>query len=259
MGSTSVSAVHDTGANITWSTNSPANSTVEYGTTTGYGSVRIDSTVVVNHTIAMDGLSPGTAYHYRIRSTDLSGHVYRSADKQFTTTGIASGETGGGGVGGGGISYGILPGVFRPATNGVSSPVTEVGTLFSGSIVSYANGMTDLRSSWSVNIIENPPAGARFVTFILSQPSDATRSAFDSFLALHGLQMTALAYVTEVTKSQPVATGSAIIQMDASRSWVSQNGGVNAVRIIREGDDGQVQILGTRFSNYDMDTGYMNF
>src|SRR5512136_933763 len=55
----SVSSIQNTGATITWNTNAPANATVEYGVTTGYGIVRRDPAVVVNHTIILDGLTPG--------------------------------------------------------------------------------------------------------------------------------------------------------------------------------------------------------
>ncbi|MGE5832359.1 MAG: hypothetical protein ACM3X8_05515 [Methanomicrobiales archaeon] len=119
--------------------------------------------------------------------------------------------------------------------------------------------MTDLRSSWSVYIPEDPPAGATFITFIRSQPSDFQRSVFEAALASDGLQMTALAYVMEVAESLPVTRASETIQMDVERSWVSQNGGVNAVRIISLGEDGLARILDTRFSNYALDTGHMNF
>lgn len=258
----SVSAIHDTDATIIWNTNWDANSMVEYGPTISYGSVRSDPASVTNHTLTLDGLSPGTIYHYRIVSVDLFGNRFTSADMQFTTTGNPPGPGGGGtggGGGGGSGAYVILPGVCEATYNGVSSPVTGTGILTSCTITSSVNGMTDLRSSWSVNITGDPPAGAKFITYVLSQPSDSTRSAFDAALASQGLKMTALAYVMEVTKSQSIATGSVIIQMDVTRSWVSRNGGVDAVRIIRQGDDGLVQILETRFTNYDMDTGYMNF
>ncbi|MDD1668389.1 MAG: fibronectin type III domain-containing protein [Methanomicrobiales archaeon] len=256
----SVSAIHDTGATLTWNTNDDTNSTVEYGLTIGYGSVRTNSTMVTYHTITLDGLSPGTTYHYRIVSTDASGEKYTSADFQFTTTGTGPGPGGGGvgGGGGGGWSGGILPGLPAPYSC-VISEVTGVGLLKSGAVSSSVNGMADVRASWSANIIERPTGGARFTTCIRSQPGDSARSAFDAALASQGLQIIALAYVMEVVESRPVATGTETIQMDVDRSWVRQNGGPGAVRIISLGDDGLVHILETKFSNYVLDTGHMNF
>lgn len=183
----------------------------------------------------------------------------------FGIVAIAPGTGGGPGGGGGGGGWSGVTTYILPPERGaagyitVSTPVTGTGVLTTGPITSSVSGMTDIKSSWSVDITEKPPAGAKFITSIISQPSTATKSAFDTALASHGFQMTALAYVMEVTKSPSVVTGNATIQMDVNRSWVSQHGGVDAVRIIRQGDDGLVQILDTRFSNYNMDTGYMNF
>jgi hypothetical protein len=255
----SVSAIHNTDITVTWNTNEEVNSTIEYGPTISYGSVCTDSALVINHTLTLDGLSPATVYHYRIVSVDPLGNRYESADSQFTTGGIVPTTSGGGQTGGSGSGGPGFSSTGEAFYNGVSIPVTGTGTLTSGTITSSVNGMADLRSSWTVDITREPPAGARFITTIVAEPSNPTRSAFETMLASQGLQITGLAYVMEVRKSQQGATGKATIQMDVNRFWVSQNGGVDAVRIIRQGDDGLVQILETRFSNYDMGTGYMNF
>jgi Purple acid Phosphatase, N-terminal domain len=259
----SVSAIQDTGANISWRTNARANSTVEYGTTTGYGALRTDPAMVINHTISLDGLSPGTTYHYRLISVDAAGHVYRSGDLQFTTTGVAPTPApwvpGGGGGGSWSPEHLILPMDCRYSGSGVITPVTRGGILTSCTIVSSMNGMTDLRSSWSVMVTREPPSDASFITHILARPPDSTLTAFDTALWSSGLRMTAIAYVMQVEGTGPVATGDVTIQMDVTRSWVSLNGGVDAVRVLRQGDDGLVQILGTRFSNYVPDTGHMNY
>lgn len=44
--------------------------TVDYGTTSSYGSSVTDSNVTVFHHITITGLTPSTTYHYRIRSSD---------------------------------------------------------------------------------------------------------------------------------------------------------------------------------------------
>lgn len=73
-----------TSANVMWSTNESATSTVEYGTTTGYGSTQTSSTPVLSHTITLPGLTTGTLYHYRITSQDASGNTTTSSDYTFT-------------------------------------------------------------------------------------------------------------------------------------------------------------------------------
>lgn len=71
---------------ITWTTNEPSTSQVEYGLTTGYGnSSAFDSSLVVSHTAPLNGLVPSTIYHYRVKSQDSVGNLATSADFTFVT------------------------------------------------------------------------------------------------------------------------------------------------------------------------------
>lgn len=74
------------GATITWTTNEPATSQVDYGTTMAYGaSSPFASALVGAHSVALTGLSPATTYHYRVQSADGSGNMSLSGDFTFTT------------------------------------------------------------------------------------------------------------------------------------------------------------------------------
>ncbi len=76
----------DTTARITWTTNEPATSQVEYGTTTAYGQLSpLSATRVTNHSVTLTGLEPETVYHYRVLSRDAAGNLARSADRTFET------------------------------------------------------------------------------------------------------------------------------------------------------------------------------
>src|SRR5262249_39833308 len=58
-------------ATITWTTNEPATSQVDYGPTTSYGSTTpLDSTLVTAHSVTITGLAPSTTYNWRVRSMD---------------------------------------------------------------------------------------------------------------------------------------------------------------------------------------------
>jgi hypothetical protein len=82
----SVTSVAATKATIGWTTDEPADSQVEYGTTTAYGSsTPLHTTKVTSHSVALSGLSPGTLYHYRVKSRDAAGNLASSADFVFTT------------------------------------------------------------------------------------------------------------------------------------------------------------------------------
>ena len=71
---------------ITWDTDEPATSQVEYGLDTGYGVITPEDTALVTaHALLLQGLNPATAYHFRVISTDIDGNSGYSADQQITT------------------------------------------------------------------------------------------------------------------------------------------------------------------------------
>ncbi len=77
-------------ATITWSTNEPADSLVEYGTSTSYGqSTPLNASLVTNHSMSLASLTPSTLYHYRVQSKDAAGNLATSSDFTFTTTAAA--------------------------------------------------------------------------------------------------------------------------------------------------------------------------
>ena len=73
-------------ANITWNTNQPATSEVEYGTTTAYANVSpANSSLTTAHSVTLTGLSRNTQYHYRVVSVNSSGVETHSGDLTFET------------------------------------------------------------------------------------------------------------------------------------------------------------------------------
>jgi phosphodiesterase/alkaline phosphatase D-like protein len=62
-----------TTATITWATDRPANSRVDYGTTASLGQTATSATLVTDHSISLTGLATGTTYYYRVTSVDGSG------------------------------------------------------------------------------------------------------------------------------------------------------------------------------------------
>ncbi|MFA5802818.1 MAG: DNRLRE domain-containing protein [Thermoleophilia bacterium] len=78
-----------TAASIKWSTDEQADSQVEYGTTTSYGSSTMLDTALGNqHSVALNGLTEDTVYHYRVISTDPLGNPTVSGDYVFQTARI---------------------------------------------------------------------------------------------------------------------------------------------------------------------------
>src|SRR6266508_117383 len=83
--SIATSNISSVGATISWSTNRPADSQVEYGVTTSYGNVVSLKTMDTNHQLTLFGLTSDTLYHYRVQSMGESGNLSTSGDLTFTT------------------------------------------------------------------------------------------------------------------------------------------------------------------------------
>jgi hypothetical protein len=89
-----ISGVAVNGSTVSWTTDEAATTQVEYGTTTTYGSATTpDATRSTAHSQTLTGLSPGTLYHYRVKSADAAGNVATSADATFTTAAAPPGPS----------------------------------------------------------------------------------------------------------------------------------------------------------------------
>ena len=74
------------GATVTWNTDEPATSQVEYGLSPEYGMLTIfDPNRVTNHSVTLSGLTDSTIYHYRVLSIDAAANLAVSGDHSFTT------------------------------------------------------------------------------------------------------------------------------------------------------------------------------
>ena len=70
---------------ITWTTDEPATSQIEYGITTEYGSYSGDNAkLTTEHQVLLTGLTPDTTYHFRVIS-ELALFTLSSDDATFTT------------------------------------------------------------------------------------------------------------------------------------------------------------------------------
>jgi hypothetical protein len=77
-------------ATVTWTTNEPSDTQVNYGTSSSYGSsTSLNTTMVTNHSATITGLTANRLYHYRARSRDAAGNLRLSSDFTFTTTSAA--------------------------------------------------------------------------------------------------------------------------------------------------------------------------
>lgn len=74
------------GADISWTTNEPATSKVEYGKTNSYELGMVEDAVLkTDHLLKIKDLQPATLYHFRITSVDNKGNSGQTNDDTFTT------------------------------------------------------------------------------------------------------------------------------------------------------------------------------
>jgi len=81
-----VTSITNSSAVITWTTDEPSTSVVEFGNSSLYGRKGSSQQPVLQHSVVLLGLAPGTTYHFRVYSTDPTGNTAPpSADGTFKT------------------------------------------------------------------------------------------------------------------------------------------------------------------------------
>ncbi len=85
--------ITDNSATITWTTDEPADSRVDYGLDDSYGLFVDDTSLVTSHSITLTGLSPSATYHSKVTSADAASNPASSADFTFTTLAAPAGDT----------------------------------------------------------------------------------------------------------------------------------------------------------------------
>ena len=64
-----------TSAVVTWTTDKPATSVVNYGDTTALGLTASDASLVTSHSVSLGSLDPATTYYYEVQSTGEGGNT----------------------------------------------------------------------------------------------------------------------------------------------------------------------------------------
>lgn len=82
---TDISDKTETSARIAWITSELATSTIEYSQDESYGSSQSNANLNTNHSFDLTGLSRGTLYNFRLKSTDANGNSTTSDSFNFVT------------------------------------------------------------------------------------------------------------------------------------------------------------------------------
>jgi len=73
-------------ATISWTTDKPSDTQVDYGPTSAYGSTTsLQPGLVSAHVQTLSGLAAGTLYYARVRSRDFAGNLAVSSSTTFRT------------------------------------------------------------------------------------------------------------------------------------------------------------------------------
>jgi hypothetical protein len=179
------SAITQTSATITWTTDEPSTSQVDYGLTTSYGqSTPLKATLVASHSLILSSLSAGTTYHYRVRSKDAAGNEEVSIDKTFTTL--------------------PAPDTARPAaiTNLTASGITRTSATLSWTAPGD-DGTTGKPFSYDIRYSTSPITQANWASAKRATGEPTPRSArAQEFYTLAGLTRSTTYYVAIKTRDE---------------------------------------------------------
>ena len=149
--------IGDNWAQITWATKLNADAAVEYGLTDSYGLKAVDANSYVSHRLTLFDLKPRTTYHYRVRSTDSSGHSVASEDRTFATGdlvyGCESNPTGEPIGGGAGYSRVVKPADATVTVRTAAALLAAIASAKPGNIIYVEDGAAiDLSGSSNILI-----------------------------------------------------------------------------------------------------------
>jgi len=139
----------------------------------------------------------------------------------------------------------------------VTSNVTTTGTITSGPIVASPEGMPNVVVTWTTSINSTPLPNATIRTSILQTADASTLAAYQAALARQGLNLTAIAYVMDISKSGISGTGPATITMTVPQSWIDSAGGITNIVVVHMADDGSTEVLSAQITGTDSTTGYV--
>ena len=146
-------------ATVTWTTAVPSDSQVEYGTTAAYGNFSaLASSKITAHSVALSGLTAGTTYHFRVRSSDATGVLVIGGDNTLATASP--------------ITISVSPLTANLAASGTQQFTATVSNNSNTSVLWTAKGGTITSSG-----LFTAAAGATTASVTATSQADSTKSA----------------------------------------------------------------------------------
>jgi hypothetical protein len=139
---------------VTWVTDKPATSEIDYGTATGNysSSTDVDPTLVTNHAVTLTNLTANTEYYYRVRSHSALSNDILSAEYNFTTSALSGLQVVSVSGSGGGFVLNTAPPVITnvatsttpfDATVTFNTNESAIGFIIYGTSTAYGNSVSD--------------------------------------------------------------------------------------------------------------------
>jgi hypothetical protein len=191
-------------ANIAWQINKDADSQIEYGTSTSYGSFTLIGAMAASHSVSLSSLTPDTKYYYRAISKTSAGEIAYSPAETFTTLAPAA------------PSYPIISNVTidpiatstatiswttsRPATSDIQYGTTT-------SYVSSAGENQTLSTSHSRTIIGLAPSVLYHFRIVAADSEGNTALGNDRTFTTLVFASSTSASSSEATSAETAATG----------------------------------------------------
>ncbi len=159
---------------ITWTTDEISNSTVDYSVSpsTAFGSTATSASYVTSHSVTVTGLTPGTTYLFRVKSTDILGNVATANNSGAGYTFTATGGT-------------TISDVTKISVNDTTATITWNTSTDSDSYVTYSANADMVTSSrtGSASLVGSPyehrvtitglTPGTRYYYFVESTDASA--------------------------------------------------------------------------------------
>ena len=219
-------SITSSGVSITWSTNEPSDSQVQYGTTSAYGSsTSLNSSLITTHAQSLTGLLSSTTYHYRVISKDAAANVATSGDNTFVTSaapdttppvisGItASNLTGTGAV----ITWSTNEAATSQVEFGTTIAYGSLSTLNSTFVTSHSRSLSGLipATTYHFRVISRDAAGNTRTssdnTFITITAPDATPPVISNIAATQVSDRSAvIIWTTDEAATSELAYGTAV-------------------------------------------------
>jgi len=209
-------------------------------------------------------LSPNGLSTFAMASVSTTSSGNNTGNGGESTSGGSGGSSSSGGgssvsTGKGSSVLDFIVGALSSYSGIQTTYVTDKGTYEITPLTEDLDTMTDIKASWKTEIPEKPDGGGKITTSILKKLPDSMLSDYGTTLGKEGLAVNTVAYSMVISEVGITETKNAHVEMTASREWVSQNGGISQIRILRMDDYGNTEILNTAFSRYDRDNGYIAF